>query len=250
MVVALGGGVVGDLAGFCASTFMRGIDFVQIPTTLLSAIDSSIGGKTGINLENGKNLLGCFWQPKLVYFDIATLNTLSDKEWKNGIGEGIKYAIFEGKEIFGLLQDDINVNLEKFISLCQKSKINIVQKDEYESNLRKYLNLGHTIGHAIEKLSNFKISHGIAVANGIYIMCKSALKNNQISQQDFDKIEELLLKFDLLIDLNFSINEYVDCIKQDKKLTAQGDISLIKIYGIGKCKIETMTLEEFKEYIA
>ncbi|MDE7372687.1 MAG: 3-dehydroquinate synthase, partial [Clostridia bacterium] len=197
-VVALGGGVVGDIAGFAAATYMRGIDVVQVPTTLLAMIDSSIGGKTGVDLQYGKNLLGAFHQPKLVLADITLLDTLPQKEWANGIGEGIKYACLSGGRIYDIMKDGLDKdNLEEFVALCAEYKAVVVSKDEKEGGLRKLLNLGHTVGHAIEKQSNFEIAHGVAVAEGIGIMASAAHRSGELSKGDCHRIRELLSKYGL-----------------------------------------------------
>ena len=165
IIVALGGGVVGDLSGFVAATFLRGISFVQIPTTLLAAVDSSVGGKTAIDLKNGKNLVGSFYQPKLVICDYLTLNTLEKNIFVDGCAEVIKYAVIGNKKLFNhLVKNGLDFDREYVISECVKMKRDIVEKDEFDKCERQKLNLGHTVGHSIEACSNFKISHGSAVA--------------------------------------------------------------------------------------
>ena len=248
-VVALGGGVVGDIAGFAAATYMRGIDVVQVPTTLLAMIDSSIGGKTGVDLPYGKNLLGAFHQPKLVLADIALLDTLPQKEWANGIGEGIKYACLAGGRIYEIMKGGLDKNnLEEFVALCAGYKADVVAKDEKEGGLRKLLNLGHTVGHAIEKQSNFEIAHGVAVAYGVAIMANAALKSGGLSTDDCDRINELLSKYGLA-DTPKIDESIMSAIRVDKKAEGANGISIVTINGIGNCAVKKMTFSEFESYI-
>ena len=248
-VVALGGGVVGDIAGFAAATYMRGIDVVQVPTTLLAMIDSSIGGKTGVDLSYGKNLLGAFHQPRLVLADTSLLKTLPQKEWANGIGEGVKYACLAGGRIYEIMKDGlVKDNLEELVTLCAGYKADIVSKDEKEGGLRKLLNLGHTVGHAIEKQSNFETPHGIAVAQGVAIMAESAFKSGELSKEDCARINELLLKYKLgeISNIDESI---MGAIRVDKKAEGANVISIVVINGIGNCTVKKMTFDEFENYI-
>ncbi len=253
-IVALGGGVVGDLAGFAAATYMRGIAFVQVPTTLLAIIDSSVGGKTGVDLSCGKNLLGAFYQPRLVLADLDTLKTLPEKEWKNGIGEGIKYACLKGGRILSLLAEGIRyeeasgAGLSEFCELCVRYKADIVEADERESGLRKLLNFGHTLGHAYEKSSGFSIPHGVAVAMGIAKMTEAAYAHGEISKEDKDLVLGLLDKYDLLTDAP-NERELIDVIRLDKKAESKDNIGIIVINGIGRCEIKKVSFDELAEYI-
>lgn len=253
-VVALGGGVVGDIAGFAAATYMRGIDVVQVPTTLLAMIDSSVGGKTGVDLPFGKNLLGAFWQPKAVIADMATLETQPEREWKTGIGEGIKYACLAGGRILEILIDGVENNLEEFVRLCVEYKASVVVADEKESGLRKLLNLGHTVGHAIEKQSNFEIPHGVAVARGVLIMANAAYASGELGGNERDIILSLLTKYgielpcdsgDMMKESNMS-----EAYAMDKKAEGNGDISAVVIRELGKCEVRKMTIKQFVEYIS
>ena len=247
-VVALGGGVVGDIAGFAAATYMRGIDVVQVPTTLLAMIDSSVGGKTGVDLAYGKNLLGAFHQPKLVIADPELLDSMPHREWCNGIGEGIKYACLAGGEIFDMLDERLNESvLDDFIALCVEYKADIVAKDEKEGGLRKLLNFGHTVGHAVEKLSDFKIAHGVAVAYGIYVMANAAKKHGELSDSDYESIIDML-EFYLPNEYKFD-GDISGAIANDKKAEGKNSISFISIEGIGKCSIRTVDIDEFNRYI-
>ena len=189
VMVALGGGVVGDITGFSAATYMRGIKYIQIPTTLLAQIDSSVGGKTAVDLPSGKNLVGAFKQPSLVICDVDVLADLPKSVLLAGYGEMLKYAILDKKVYDELMGHGALANL---VSLCVEYKRNIVELDEKESNERRLLNLGHTSGHAIEKLSNFTVSHGIGVAYGLKIMAGYSLKKGYIDKATFDSIVALI----------------------------------------------------------
>lgn len=250
LVVALGGGVVGDIAGYAASSYMRGIDVVQIPTTLLAALDSSIGGKTGVDLPQGKNLLGAFHQPKLVFFDDETLKTLSETDWKNGLGESVKYAVLEGGRIAEILAQGLNRdNLSEFVSLCGLAKITTVEADEKEGGKRKLLNLGHTLGHSIEKLSGYVLPHGLAVAEGIRYMCRAAVGASELKEADARFICSLLDKYKLTSELKYTNADMCRYALSDKKRTKDNGIEIVKIYGVGDCRIEKLSLGQFENYI-
>lgn len=245
-LIALGGGVVGDMGGFAASTYFRGINYVQIPTTLLSMIDSSVGGKTGINVPEGKNLVGSFYQPNLVFIDVAHLETLPEKEFKSGLGELIKYAILgyqwdslivdEDDSFFNFIDRHHKAILErdpeiltKIIKHCLIIKTNIVVNDERESGIRMHLNLGHTFGHAIEEVTNYKrYSHGEAVAIGIICSCYLAEQIDIFSPILTNKIIELMKSFgmDYQLPEDIDINELLASMKHDKKVE-QGQLKFI-----------------------
>ncbi|MBO7155835.1 MAG: 3-dehydroquinate synthase [Clostridia bacterium] len=247
-IVALGGGVVGDLAGFVAATYLRGISFVQIPTTLLAQIDSSVGGKTAIDLPSGKNLVGAFWQPSLVIADVATLNSLSDKEIENGLGELIKYGVLLGGEAYELISAGINEdNLERLIELSVAYKRDIVEADEKENGVRTLLNLGHTIAHGIEKLSDYTFTHGKAVALGLWAVAKAQYNKGLLSKMDYKKIEELYDYYGIETTLPYSIADLVKVACIDKKATGK-NIKLVVPEGIGNCKIVTIALDQLEEY--
>lgn len=275
-VVAFGGGVVGDLAGFVASCYMRGIDFIQVPTTLLAGIDSSIGGKTGVNLKAGKNLAGAFHQPRAVIFDTQFLKTLNSQDVKNGLGEGVKYAILsninlenlndnlscvdncgENEMLFGLLEnsnfisENYVINVENddfltFITACIQSKVQIVLDDEKEMNARKLLNLGHTFAHAIEQKSGHKIPHGQAVALGIKIISDMCEKTYRLKKEEYERICKLISKFGMNQEVGYSLDDLLSFIQVDKKVSGEM-ISLITICGIGNCKIEQVKLQDLKD---
>ena len=242
LVVALGGGVVGDIAGFSASTYLRGVKYVQIATTLLSQIDSSVGGKTAIDLDAGKNLLGVFCQPELVVCDTELLTSLDKKVLEDGFGEGAKYALLD-KKVFDLIKNK-DFLMEDFVYLCIDYKRQIVENDEFENGNRKLLNLGHTIAHAIEKLSSFTISHGKAVAIGIDFVLKSAVNNARISERDYEEIKAVLSNITASVDTSlcpYSKEQICDCAVFDKKRSGE-DINVVNFYGIGNCKIEKIKL--------
>jgi len=230
-IIALGGGVVGDIAGFVASIYMRGISLIQIPTTLLAMIDSSIGGKTGVDTVIGKNLIGAFHNPKKVYINPEFLKTLSKRQLKNGFGELIKYGIIAKPKILDLLEkyhDEVLSFEPKIIQdLIMRAidiKASIVMQDEFDDGIRRILNYGHTIGHAIEKVSNFKIQHGEAITLGIRIINSIALNKKWLKEKHAKRILQILDQYELpdRLPKNFDINAMIEVIKSDKK--AEGKI--------------------------
>jgi 3-dehydroquinate synthase len=238
-IIALGGGVVGDLCGFIASIYMRGIDFIQIPTTLLAQIDSSVGGKVGINAENMKNAIGSFKQPKLVLVDSTVLETLDAKQTSNGLAEMIKYGLISSKSLFtDLLNNDIFEDIDKYISDCIKIKTAFVVSDEYDLGERQLLNYGHTIGHAIEQESKYTLLHGEAISIGMMLMAKD---------QSFEKdLEKTLLKYNLPISHNLNKENLYKYIITDKKVI--GDtLNLIMVEEPGKGFIKPITKSKIKK---
>ena len=245
LIIALGGGVVGDISGYVASSYLRGISFIQIPTTLLAQVDSSVGGKTAINIPAGKNLVGAFYNPKGVIIDTDTLNTLPEREFKSGLAEVLKYGLIQNKYLLSLLyKNSSEVLLRKeriiqeiiFESIKTKSKIVIA--DEKENGLRAILNFGHTFGHAIEANGEYKkILHGEAVAKGMLIASKISYLENLIPLKDLEKIELLLkdFKFDLSLD-EYQYSDLKPYIYRDKKVKA-GKLNLILLEKISKAKI-------------
>lgn len=212
LIIALGGGVVGDLAGFVASTYMRGIDVVQVPTSLLAQVDSSIGGKTAINLGNIKNIIGSFYQPKLTYINIDSLKTLPYEEFIDGMAEVIKYGVIYDYNILNYLIEnkDYILNRESdylyyIVKRCAQIKAEVVERDEKESGLRKILNFGHTFGHGVEKL--LEISHGKAVSIGMSMAFKLALDENMIDKEYYDKLLNILKMYNLPTEFNMYIKE-------------------------------------------
>ncbi len=249
VIVALGGGVVGDIAGFCAATYMRGISYVQIPTTLLAMIDSSIGGKTAIDFGDTKNLIGAFYQPSLVAVDVNTLNTLEDVEWKNGLGEGVKYAILKGGKIAKLISKGIDSgSATELVYECIKYKAKVVKCDEWDRGVRRFLNLGHTIGHALEGESEYALKHGIAVAKGIRVMLDCALKNNEIKRSEYKKIDTMLRVCGFYDSSDIDVLSLMKYIALDKKADDKA-ITLVKIKGVGRCRLQRMSLQDYETYL-
>jgi len=203
-LLALGGGVTGDLTGFLAASFMRGVPFVQVPTTLLAQVDSSVGGKTGVDIPEGKNLVGAFYQPRAVYIDSAVLQTLPAAEMLNGLAEVIKYGVIYDLDFFEFLESKrreiLALNLpviEEVIESCCAIKAAVVEQDEKEADLRRILNFGHTIGHAVEADSNYKLAHGMAVAIGMAAACRLAVAKGIFSQEQADRVIRLISDFGL-----------------------------------------------------
>jgi len=226
MLIALGGGVVGDLVGFIASVYMRGIPYIQIPTTLIGQVDSSIGGKTAIDLPHGKNLLGTFCQPRSVFVDLAFLETLPQKEFNNGLAEIIKYGIIDDEKLFRLLEENMDAVknrdsalLTKIVENCCRIKKSIVEIDEKEQGLRRLLNFGHTLGHAIEALSKYTISHGEGVALGMIAAARISEKKKYLATSQVKRIEEIILRAGLPMKIpqSFSAADIIFRLAMDKK---------------------------------
>ena len=245
LIIALGGGVVGDISGYVASSYLRGISFIQIPTTLLAQVDSSVGGKTAINIPAGKNLVGAFYNPKGVIIDTETLNSLPEREFKSGLAEVLKYGLIQNKYLLSLLYENSSEVLLRKERIIQeiifesiKSKSKIVIADEKENGLRAILNFGHTFGHAIEANGKYKkILHGEAVAKGMLIASRISFLENLIALKDLEKIELLLkdFKFDLSLG-EYKYSELKPYIYRDKKVKA-GKLNLILLEKISKAKI-------------
>ena len=248
-VVAVGGGVVGDLAGFAAASFMRGIDFYNIPTTLLSQVDSSIGGKTAINLGGVKNIIGAFHQPKKVLIDPDVLKTLPARQIANGLAEAIKMAATFDKEFFSFLENnDIQDNLDTIIERSLRIKKYVVEHDEKEAGLRRVLNFGHTIGHGIEACSNYDISHGAAVGMGIAIVSRAACTIGICTEEAKNKIQKLLEIFCLCTGTEFTADALFNCALSDKKRSGSC-VNLIVPRRIGECMILPTPVEDLKSFI-
>lgn len=248
-VIAFGGGVVGDVAGFAAATYKRGIPVIQVPTTLLSAIDSSIGGKTGIDTNFGKNSVGAFHMPSLTLVDASLLASLPDKQWKNGLGEAVKYAVLMGGEMMDILRDGLPDDFTRLLALCAEYKANIVDMDERDNSNRRLLNLGHTVGHAIEQMSGYSIQHGEAVAQGLYAVARGAAQNGSLSSHEFGRIEKMLTNCGFDLTISFTPKQLASAIALDKKCDSHGNISFVDIVGVGDCVVKTVKLSEFAEYI-
>ena len=229
LILAVGGGVVGDISGYVASSYLRGIQFIQIPTTLLAQVDSSVGGKTAINISAGKNLVGAFYNPKGVIIDTAVLNTLPKREFKAGLAEVIKYALIQNKSLFSLLETysqkiltmDHQI-IEEIIFASIQTKAKIVTKDEKENGIRAILNFGHTFGHAIEAHSKYKkILHGEAVAKGMKVASRISYLENLISKKEYEEVITLLQMFEFDLSINqYKYEELKPYIYRDKKIKA------------------------------
>ena len=249
IIVALGGGVTGDLAGFAAATYQRGIQFVQIPTSLLAAVDSSVGGKTAVDLTNGKNQVGAFYQPILVICDTDTLSTLPDEEYACGCGEIIKYAMLESEEFFDeLLEKPVREQYEHVISTCVKMKKNYVENDEFDRGLRMKLNLGHTFGHAVEACSGYTILHGQAVAMGMAAVTKAACEMGLCSRETLVRLLEIMDVYRLPSKIDFAVDDMYETILVDKK-NSGSTTSLIVPVSIGNCKIMKIPTEKLKGWL-
>lgn len=240
-VIALGGGVVGDIAGLIASTFMRGIPIIQIPTTLMAMIDSSIGGKTGVNLKAGKNLFGTFHQPAAIFIDPHFLKTLPTKEIRNGLAEAIKYGVIRDEKLFNFIEKNLEkilkldyAVLQKLIKECAKIKTEIVKKDPTEKGSRMILNYGHTFGHAIERLSNYTLLHGFAISLGMVLANQKAVDLGLLSPVDSARIKNLLKKADLPVYIMHKPT--LKDVIHDKKI-ANGTISFVLPKRIGEVTI-------------
>jgi len=245
-IVALGGGVVGDLAGFVAATYLRGIPFVQVPTTLLAQVDSSVGGKTGVNLKAGKNLVGAFYQPKLVLCDLDTLKTLPEREFRSGLAEVIKYGIIYDTKLFAQLERDLSKVLRRepkslaaVISRCCEIKAEVVGQDENENGLRAILNFGHTIGHAIENSSGYgKFLHGEAIANGQVLAAELSRQISGLPARDADRIEALLVRAGLPVEIHLNAvrrKKLFAAMKLDKK-ASNGEVRFVLARRIGRAE--------------
>ncbi len=231
-IIAIGGGVVGDIAGFAASTYMRGIDFIQVPTTLLACVDSSVGGKVAIDTDFGKNLVGSFYQPKVVFINPKFLKTLDDRQFKTGLGEVVKYSFIEKS---CKCEEELNLTnflsekseqilardektLSKLIEICVKLKISVVEKDETESGLRRILNFGHTYGHAIEKITKYKkYTHGEAIVEGMKFAFNLAVKRNLIDKNYKFLAEDVMKKYNFCEIPPFNPEKITELMKLDKK---------------------------------
>lgn len=240
-ILAIGGGVVGDLAGFIASVYMRGVSYIQVPTSLLAQVDSSVGGKVAVNANNMKNAIGSFYQPSLVLIDPNTLQTLEQRHFNNGVAEIIKYALIKDKELFDMLSSiPIINNLIYIIYKCLIIKRNIVLNDVFDIGERQLLNYGHTIGHALEQSSNYLLLHGEAVAIGMYLMSK---------QTSFSgKLKEILNKYNLPTEYEYDKEELYRYIKTDKKVSTNM-LNQVFVEEPGNGFIKKIELEQIKEYM-
>ena len=249
VLVALGGGVTGDLTGFVAATYLRGIAYVQIPTSLLSMVDSSVGGKTAIDLSAGKNLAGAFYQPSLVLCDMDALSTLPREIFRDGCGEIIKYGVLYDKALFDkLLAEGFSFDREAVIARCVELKRNVVAEDEFDTGARQKLNLGHTIGHGIEAQSHFTISHGEAVATGMAIVARAGEKAGITSGDTVDAIHEILEKFGFPLTTGYSVQQLFTSALSDKKRSG-GTVNVVVPREIGDCILLPTPVGQLQSFI-
>lgn len=243
-IVALGGGVVGDLAGFAASIYLRGIPYIQVPTTFLAAIDSSVGGKTAVDLSCGKNLAGSFYQPEAVICDTDTFSTLPKEVFKDGVCEAIKYGCILDSELFNIIAEgDIHKNITQIVQRCVSLKRDVVEEDEFDTGNRQILNFGHTSGHALEALSGYSISHGRGVGIGMYLI------QNAVNPECAKRIYDVLIKYGVDLSFNYSAAELAEKALSDKKV--KGDkITVVLLEDIGKCYLKEISTAELSELFA
>ncbi len=249
VLVALGGGVTGDLTGFAAATYQRGVGFVQVPTTLLAAVDSSVGGKTAINLPTGKNQVGCFYQPLLVLCDPTVLDTLPEEEFRCGSAEVLKYGVLGSRAFFDeLVRTPIHKQLEHVIRTCVEMKRDIVAEDEFDRGKRQLLNLGHSFGHAVEACSGFTVLHGQAVAIGMAAITRAAAAKGCCSQETVDELLAALEQFGLPTHTEYPLDDMVRSVYTDKKL--DGDtMHLVVPEAIGRCRIQAVPITEVRDWM-
>lgn len=252
LIITLGGGVIGDLGGFAASTFLRGVDFVQMPTSLLAQVDSSVGGKVAVDLERGKNLVGSFYHPKLVLIDPNVLETLSERFFSDGMGEVIKYGCIKDKEFFYFLKtlktkEEVMHNIEIIIHKCCYIKKCVVENDERDTGERMLLNFGHTLGHAIETYYNFKkFTHGEAVAIGMHEISKLAENKGLTDKGVSEEIRELLVQYSLPYEVDIDDNtEILNIIALDKK-NIDNVLQVVLLKNIGESFLEKTNVEFFE----
>ncbi|MBO4457615.1 MAG: 3-dehydroquinate synthase [Butyrivibrio sp.] len=251
LIVALGGGVVGDMSGFTAATYLRGIDFVQIPTTLLAQSDSSIGGKTGVDYKGYKNMVGAFYMPRLVYMNIATLKTLSGRQFASGFAEVMKHGIIKDIDFYTWLIDnmyeiddrDVDTLIEMVYRSCLVKKA-VVEKDPTEKGDRALLNFGHTLGHAIEKSKNFELAHGECISLGFVAAAFISWKKGLLSMEEYYEVRDMLVPFNLPISIeDLDVDNVIELTKSDKKADAD-KIKFILLKKIGKAFIDTTVTED------
>ncbi len=255
-VLALGGGVIGDLAGFVAATYLRGVPLIQIPTTLLAQVDSSIGGKVAVDYGQIKNKIGAFYQPKLVLADVAILKTLPTAELNNGLAEVIKYAVIREKPFFDYLEQKLdkiksldNKALEEIVYKSARIKVEVVEKDEKDLGLRHILNFGHTVGHAIESASDFKVSHGQAVAIGMLTASRIANKLNIFSKDELMRLRNLIRKANLPTEVpDLDVQKVMEVVRQDKKI-AEGKTRFVLPKSIGKVFVSEVSPSLIEEVL-
>lgn len=251
-LVALGGGVTGDLTGYAAASYLRGIQFIQMPTTLLAAVDSSVGGKTGVNLKAGKNLAGAFWQPSLVLFDTDTMSTLSYDLLLDGVAEAIKAGVIADRNLLDYIYNIEDITSPEVIATLSSKAVmikqHVVEADERDTGVRQLLNFGHTVGHAIEKCSNFQISHGHAVAEGMIIVAKACLKKGWSQEDCFTPIQNILDKLQFPPVGSYTATQLAQAALNDKK--RMGDtITVVVPVNLGDCQLAQIPVTELEDFI-
>ena len=248
-LIALGGGVTGDLGGFAAATYLRGIPFVQLPTTLLAAVDSSVGGKTAVDLPAGKNLAGAFYQPELVLCDLDTLDSLPREIFLDGCAEVIKYAVLGSRELFALLADiPSGKGLEEVTARCVEMKRDFVQSDELDRGARQMLNLGHTFGHAVEASSRFTLSHGKSVAIGMAMILRAACSRGLCSAETRDAVIALLQRYGLPTECPYPADMLLGALSADKKIFGTR-LNLVVPTDIGACRLLPVGVDELSGWL-
>lgn len=253
-LIALGGGVTGDMGGLAAATFLRGISFVQIPTSLLATVDSSVGGKVAIDLSGGKNLVGAFYQPKVVFIDPDLLKTLPVRYLHDGLAEVIKYGCIMDKELFMMLEKiqndaELLAHVDEIIEICCNIKARIVEQDEFDTGERMLLNFGHTLGHAVEKTFCFdRYSHGEGVGIGMVVLTRQSEKLGLTEQGTADRIAALLQKFQLPISVDMRQKDFLRAIALDKKKRGS-HLTLILLKKIGESFLQKVAFSELTRYL-
>lgn len=254
LLLALGGGVVGDLTGYAAATYLRGVDFVQLPTSLLSQVDSSIGGKTGVDFDCYKNMVGAFYQPKLVYMNLETLHTLPEREYLSGMGEVLKHGLIKDSSYYEWLsahmaeirKRDLDT-LEQMITVSCKIKREVVERDPKEKGERALLNFGHTLGHAIERLMNFSLLHGECVGLGMLAACQIGVNRGQLKKEEYQSIFDLLSGLGMpVLAEGLSAKEIVTVSKNDKKME-KGSIKFVLLEQVGQAYIDRTVCDKEME---
>ena len=254
LVVAFGGGVTGDIAGFAAATYMRGVPFIQVPTTLLSQVDSSVGGKVGVDLEEGKNLVGAFNQPKIVLIDTAVLKTLTDRYFFDGLAEVVKYGCIYDEKLFLLLEglknrEEVMEHIEDILYRSCDIKREVVEEDEKEHGLRMILNFGHTVGHGLEQYYNYeKYTHGEAVALGMTEILETGEREGITENGCLERTKRLLMQFNLPVEDKYNREDVIQIMKRDKK-NKKGEVNFVMIEKIGKHKIVKIKEEKMYDFL-
>ncbi|MET3617912.1 3-dehydroquinate synthase [Peptoniphilus olsenii] len=247
-IIGFGGGVVGDIAGFVASTYLRSISFISVPTTLLSMIDSSVGGKNGVNFMHLKNQIGSFYFPDYVHIDFSFLETLDNRNINNGLAEIFKYCVLKDKELFDYLKNTDNIDYEKIIFKSLNIKLDFVKNDEHDKGKRQKLNLGHTIGHGIESLSNYSLNHGESIGIGTIYMARASYRMG-LSESDFSKnLIDAFSKYNLPTKYDFETDEILEILKHDKKIN-KNLINIILPIRIGEVINKKVSFDELRDII-